>query len=328
MNEPSNGSEPSHDHGAHEPQEQSPRRDRSRNRTAVLWRTASDLSAAHATYVVATGGVCTDSKLESLLVDDAAQINTRLVNESVDVSRFWSQYLCEVAAQTPIDTACARALTSAGSNQWNSEQTGGAVTRRLVSARDVFSKKFPRLTDQLELRGQPLRIRWDTYGVGLLRQIDRLIWQGESPSHWWPASVEGLWVQPIRAGSGSHDSDNARFWMEAVLTDVDPMVSEVLRIAFLITGIAMERYTKSVSGESRVQNLWSVAAVPIVLAAAAELEVIPPGDLPVSNAMRLWQVGTEEMAKTVSSWWSEVSSLDEPLAMMIRRLDEGLNSIS
>ena len=55
------------------------------SRVEVAWNVAGELSAAHAAYVVATGAKCTDPKTESLLIDPVAQINTRLVNESIDV---------------------------------------------------------------------------------------------------------------------------------------------------------------------------------------------------------------------------------------------------
>ncbi len=302
-----------------------PKPGRSNNRTSVTWRVASDLSAAHAAHVVATDGPCIDVKLEALLVDDVTQINTRLVSESIDVSRFWSHYLHQIAAQRTIEFACTDALASASENQWNLDQTSKAISRRLINARDVFARKFPRVEDQLELRGQPLRARWDTFGIGLLQQVDQLIWQGGSSKNWWPPRVEGLLVQPVSGGAGSHDCDGKRFWMEAVLTDIDPTVSEVLRIAFLITSIAIDGYTKSVTENTRIQNLWSFASVPIVLEAAAELEMIRSERLPVAEAMRLWDLGTTEIAERVSVWWPLNSPSKEPLAMTIPRLAEKLN---
>ena len=161
---------------------------------------AGELSAAHAAHVVATGGVCTDPQAERLLVPPVARINTRLANEAIDVGKFWTSYLSEVAQNTDLSDACARSLAWAGCNELQLDATAGALTKELSEARSVFNGRYPKLTDQLELRGQPLRQRWNALGVGILREVERLIWENSPPSDWWPDRVEGVLVQPVSRG--------------------------------------------------------------------------------------------------------------------------------
>lgn len=296
----------------------------SSGRVNVLWKVSSELSAAHAARIVASGAKCTDPQTESLLVEPVAQINTRLINDSIDIAEFWRSYLSEVAAGNSIDRASATSLIQAGCNELQLDSTSGAVAKQLAEAKSLFNGRFPKLQEQLGLRGRPLRDRWDTFGPGCLREIERLVWRSSPPGDWWPPRVTGFLVQPIRGGDGDWDGPGGRFWMEAMLTDADPIVPEVLRVAWLVCSVAIENHCRSRSGETNLMSAWKLASVPIALQAGRAVELVAADSLPIDRAMAQWHVASESVADVLSQWWNDWQSSQTALPVALRQLSQQL----
>lgn len=295
-------------------------------RVNLRWQAAVELSAAHAAYVVASGAPCSDPKTEQLLVGPVTDINNRLVTASISMSDFWRQYVAGRLAEVAMPEACTSALLAAGCSELQVDQIAKPVTRQLSDGRQAFQKKYPKLAEQLELRTRPLKDRWDTVGQGLLREVERQIWDSSPPSDWWPARVDAWMVQPIRGGDGDFDHEHDSFWMEAMLTDVDPSVPEVLRVAWLLTRMAIHRHTKG-KLEQALSLPWSLASVPIVLTAGIELEVIR-GDLPIRAAMELWQFGDDESAEILQKWWTDHQNAPTPLPVALKKLQQAMDDAS
>mgnify|MGYP001812900974 FL=1 len=290
----------------------------------IRWVASVELSVAHAAFVVATAARCSDSKTEQLLVPPVTDINNRLLSASLDIGVFWEQYLMEVLRETDMQQACSIALMWSGCSEMQVETTSKAITSRLSDSRLAFLQRFPKLAEQLQLRAGPLRDRWETFGPGLLGQVGGKIW-GEPPNDWWPPTIDALMVQPMRGGDGGYDAERHRLWMEAVLTDVDSEVPEVLRMAWLITRIAIEEYIRQKSSDQSLATPWSLVSIPLVLAAGAELELIRSDPLPIRRAMELWQIGDDATAKTLSSWWEEFEQTSTPLPAALKVLKQRLD---
>ncbi len=247
---------------------------RGSRRSTIRWIAHPEFSAARAAYVVATGAPCNDPKTEALLIGPIADINDRLLSASIDVSAFWNDYVNQRFADSDLAEASTAALTKAGCNEMQLDQTAKIIKNRLGDARAAFLGRYPKLIEQLELRGRPLRERWDTYGEGLLREVERQIWNNSPPNDWWPTRTLACLVQPLVGGDGEYDSGSERFWIEAMLTDTDPAVPEVVRVAWLVTQIAIANHTRQRSGDTALLKPWQYASVPLVLAAAAEVELV------------------------------------------------------
>lgn len=288
----------------------------------IRWSADVELSAAHAAYVVARGLPCTDPKTEQLLVGPVTEINNRLLSASIDVAAFWQRYVLETLNDSELSRACMLSLLTAGCSELQVEQTSKAVANRLGDARRAFFQRFPKLSQQLELRARPLRDRWDTFGPGLLREVERQVWASSPPDDWWPPRLSVALVQPVRGGDGGYDPDGAKIWIEAMLTDVDPKVPEVLRIAWLITRMAIEIHTRERSADQPLARPWTLVSVPLVLTAAANLELTSRDGLPVRRAMELWQKSDVDVAETLSEWWSHWT--DAALPVALKELDQML----
>jgi hypothetical protein len=293
-------------------------------RTTIEWVPHPELSAAHAAYVVATRTQCNDRKTEQLLVQPVTEVNNRLFASGVDVSQFWKQYLLQIMSNVSMENACGIALLSAGENEMQVEQTTKAIVNRLRDARLAFLSRYPKLSEQLELRARPLKERWETVGPGLLNQVGKQIWRDSPPDEWWTPHVTALMVQPMRGGDGGYDAASSRLWLEAMLTDVQPGVPEVLRVAWLVTSMAIDSYARETSNDLRLMLPWSLVSVPLVLNAGRELELVRAEKLPVSEAMELWHFGDAEIADTLSHWWMNQTDSTEPMPARLKQLDEML----
>ncbi|QDT61059.1 hypothetical protein SV7mr_35890 [Stieleria bergensis] len=298
---------------------------------------AVNLSSIHAAFVVATGAHCTDSKTESAMRGPTSEINTRLVSSMVDVRTFWSALFGTVAEGVSAREACPLALVKAGCSEMSAEQSAAGIASLLDQCRLAFQDRFPKLPQQLELRSSPLKDRWMTYGPGLLIQSAKVIWQGQPPKDWWPTAVKCLLLQPIRGGDGGFDSGKRRVWMEAMLTDVNPQVSELLRLVYWVLRVAVGRHLSQTrenlsfnptpvqdatdpedfgSGTFQQSRLaWDLGCIPVVLTAAQELDLIPSGPPPVATAVTLWRRAEPAAAQAVENWWAENKSTPMPIAL-------------
>ncbi len=290
----------------------------------VKWKVHPRLSAIHAAYAVATSERCSDSKTESALAPAVTDINQRLLSASLDIGTFWRRLIVEAADDRDDQAACEIALAAAGCSELQLDSTSAVILNRVRDCRTVMTNRFPKLAEQLELRGRPLIERFDAYGPGLLRAVADFVWDKSPPKDWWPARLDGLLVQPILGGDGGTDPDSSRFWIEAMLTDADPAVPEVLRVVYLITDAAVSRHTRGMSGEHSTALPWVLAAVPIVLKVAAELELVRSEPLPIEVACRLWRVGDSSTAATLASWWTDFCQAPAPLPVALKTLDRRL----
>lgn len=305
----------------------------------LQFRPSVDLSLVHAAFVVATGGHCSDAKTEAALSGPTSEINTRLLSSMVDIRSFWSELFACVASGRSPRQSCSDALIRAGCSELQVDQTAAALGSRLDECRIAFQQRFPKLQDQLELRARPLKDRWQTFGPGLLIETARRIWDSSPPSEWWPENIDCLLVQPIRGGDGGFDSGQCRVWVEAMLTDADPTVGEIFRLAFWVTQVAVGRHLAATlgpaqtpshpedfgSGTHRKTSLpWQLGCVPVVLSAGAELDLIPFGPIPIQTAIRLWRLGDEAVGETVSKWWDQWGDAGAAMPVALKALDRML----
>tara|TARA_R110002049_G_scaffold185580_3_gene353806 strand:- start:31107 stop:32021 length:915 start_codon:yes stop_codon:yes gene_type:complete len=294
----------------------------------IRWSASTKLSEIHAARTVAMGRSLTDRKTEQALVAPATEVNQRLLSASIDVTTFWQRLFDETAFDAENPRACEIALVAAGCSELQAEQTGKAIGSRLGECRIAFHRRYPKLAQQLALRSQPLCQRWDMIGHGMLSGITKRIWGGAAPNDWWPSRIEGLMVQPIRGGDGGYDPDANQFWMEAMLTDVDPAVPEILRVAWLVTRVATEQHTRDRLSAEPSSLPWGIGSVPFVLSTAAELDVIPDGPLPISRAVELWHLGDATVGQATQRWWQHWQESPTPLPVALTKLGQQLRAIA
>ena len=126
------------------------------------------------------------------------------------------------------------------------------------------------------------------------------------------------------AATEAGDGPDEKFWMEAMLTDADPALPEVVRVAWLVSSIAIENHSRARSSESELIAAWKLASVPIVLSAATELELVASNPLPIDKAMAMWHVAPPSAADIVANWWDEWQTSKTALPVALRKLSQQL----
>jgi len=83
------------------------------------------------------------------------------------------------------------------------------------------------------------------------------------------------------------------------------LLPEVLRVVWLITSLAIETHIRSRTGERMLSSAWSLVSVPLVLTAAAQLEMFPASEFPIAKAVQMWRGGTAATIETLDLWWQD-----------------------
>ena len=273
---------------------------------ALRWDCDLDLSIIHATCVVASGGQSVEPRAESVFSEVVQSANQILEEEGITPSEFWEQFRAaalatgaQIESLDGLFALLGQSFTIGSLCQENLASILGNAKGDLISMRPPYS-------DQLHLRYGPLRARWDTCGVGLLRMISTRLWGTEQISEsYWPDAISLVMVQPTRGGDGGIAAEAGRVWMEAVLTDVDPEIPEVLRLAWLVSSIPLQRSMDHGTLDASKRDVLNLALVPLILEVGREFDLIKTTDLPVEKTLGLWQPHPTHHAAALVEWWSE-----------------------
>ena len=282
----------------------------------------------------AAGGVQTvDGKLNPTdFVAVVDEIDERLLDLNLSPQAFWVRWTDAVIVDADPVAAVATAIRRCGRDPSINRGVISKIDRGTTDLWSIVAQRYPRIDEQLPLRIRAIKDQWDTYGRGLLKHVERAVWDTNPPDDWWPPDITARMVHPIAGGGGDVCDDGQSFWMEAVLTDVDPRLPEVLRAAWLAirVGIGSHLTTRSASANSSESNSggtvsigdvyrrWSHASVPLLMSAAWDIGLADPG-VSVADAMQLWQYGDAATAERVDRWWSS-RDRDTPLPVSLRML--------
>ena len=161
---------------------------------------------------------------------------------------------------------------------------------------------LPNLHDELGLRVGPIRQQWEARGPGMLHRVAKIT--AESPRN---SPVDVLLVHPVLGGHGDVHPPYQAVRFEAVLANPYPQVPEIVRLAWLLTRLDCRPgpLTAVIDGE-RFTDASVLAAVPLVLSAAAELELCPFNSSSLAEAVQAWRLGgtrPEVLARIAGDWW-------------------------
>ena len=276
------------------------------SRASFLWNTDVDLGLSQLLYVVASGEKSVDPAGEDLLAKPVRRISECLLNATVDIGQFWRQLREYTLKSGNLLTSPEPALVHAGCPELLLEGVQRRISGFLSDARYDFNEIHPRLSEQIDLRSRPLRERWETCGYGLVRMIERRFWGANgSAESWGTGQIQLTMIQPARGGDGGAELSAKKVWMEAVLTDVDLHLPEVLRLTWLVTSLLMERSLASLDLSEDSREAYRLALLILVLNVAIEFDLIRGTLPPVSHAMKIWRVGHQDKSGALANWWDE-----------------------
>jgi hypothetical protein len=262
-------------------------------------------------------------------------LNHRLAGMDINPVIFWPKLISIAAAGESDVDACRAALLSAGCSILSIDGPAAALASCFADVRAVYQERYPKLADQLVLRGRPIREQWDGYSAGLLKRISKL-----THPTFLPKSVHAVLLSPYRGGDGGVDASSGRIWIEALLTNAFPEIPEVLRAVWLVAQVGLieglSGGTEDSQGDpwvpiSRLPRVAALAMMPLTLEAACHLEMIPgPADqlsrmFPL--AAQAWRIPVDDQVLDVlENWWRQFQDLQTPPPVTLKALDRMLHA--
>lgn len=303
--------------------------------TRMRWTPGDRLSPIHAARCFSIGIQGVDESISRGIAGPMANLASRLAGADIDPAIFWPRLVGAAAAGDSDLEACHAALHTARCSVLSIDATAGGLASQLAEVRMVYQDRYPKLAEQLVLRGRPIREQWDGYSAGLLKRISKLT----HPS-FLPKSIHTILLSPYRGGDGSLDASSARVWIEAVLTNPIPEIPEVLRLVWLVAQVGLidglstgpeDSHGDPWVPRSRLPRVAAIAMMPLTLEAAAYLEMIPtPADqLPslFAKAAQSWRIPLDgPELDAVGNWWRQFQDLQTPPPVTLKALDRMLHA--
>lgn len=260
------------------------------------WRTSCPLSALHMAWVVASDRPLLDRAFQPQLAPIAQQLHQYASNLGWTSQTFWQHLLTRAGDQPNASQLVAELLVDDPSGSAN-PQIAAQFEQSLQACLRLVAERYPRMSEELALRVQPLQAAWEARGPGLMFQISEF-------TACIPATDAAtvILVQPAAGGAGLAHSRAEHVHIEAVLTDIDHRIPETLRLAWLL----------SQSLQMHPTQLTQLALIPAVLAAAEEVQLSSLAHHTLELSLTHWlQWPSSELKSTSQSlydWWQACAS--------------------
>ena len=289
----------------------------------LSWKPRTSSSALHAAELIVHGHSLLDAKLQASLDPTALAIEEMAKRSQIGSERFWD-WLIGLSCEYENDIQLAeRVLSKSYGTDARSGDRATKLSQLIGDAEKVLFTSFPKLSEELPLRLLPLQELWNSYGPGLMREIGLL-----TDPTLIVSSATVIPVQPVTGGHGGVLLQSNRCWIEAMLTNSNPTLPEVLRLAWLLSQLEADL---PIHGElvnsGRLPWVASLAMLPPVLLAGEEFELSKFSEDQLLLATEKWWIpnSTEHsLVDTVLSWWETYTNERPPWRIALTALDKML----
>ncbi len=290
--------------------------------TKLHWLVSSLASCFYTLPALIEGKRLTNPVLAQGFVQSAHGLTAELKLSKIDRSRFLEQAtMLAIEARDCSQLASAVLQTCGGHTD---PQTHDHVSSCLSEIYQAFTSAIPDAEEELTVRGQAIRQRWETCGPGLLQAISEVTHPQVVPDQ---ASV--VLVSPVLGGGGVALLPRGTVLLEAVLTDPVETLPEVLRLAWLLSQLNLNVpvFCERIPNK-RVGRAAALAMLPATLAAAESLGLARCDQPTIALALRTWHLESglvDEVAAMLSHWWSELCEKKSRFAQALTALDRLLD---
>jgi hypothetical protein len=195
------------------------------------------------------------------------------------------------------------------------------LARAIDRVEDELRRAEPTLDNQLAMRLQPMLFAWEAKGPGLLHQVENLAETGLAVDQ---AQVVG--VLPVVGGGGRALPNYHQIQIEAVLADVDTLLPEVLRLAWLLLQLHVEMGHIEDGPLDRLPEVVALSLIPITLAAGEHLDLVRIDKSTLAHAIQVWCADTHTVCSTHSvaalqTWWDTYRQNRPSWSVAVMELD-------
>lgn len=323
-------------------------RNQDENTVQLTWKFRETLSAVHAAWCIGCLAQADSRRATDSSSQAAARAN--LLNPLVKSLRepaqalwgfagqlqpaaapsancaFWMHSARLAASEENLLDYAQRVLAACGADS-------GHASRLASLFRDLkrgFGQDFPDAAEKMRVRQDPLVQLWQAQGPGLLWGIGK-----QTSPDLLVQSAEVAVVQPIVSGAGLAHLASNRVQIEAVMTNENPALPEVLRLGWMLSQLDFERpvYSEHLNAH-RLRLLAGLAMIPPTLIVAEDvgLAVYQPDtiQLAIAEWFRPAQVTPASgLADVLIAWWDTYSAArpnwTTALTGLARMVDESVH---
>jgi hypothetical protein len=263
----------------------------------VEWFSSVPVSAFYAALVLLRGRTFVEPAIESALMPIARRLQTELSACGYRAEPvLW--HMMALADHCDSDADLAQAALSKTVGREHNPNCRALVSTAAGELLVALQRARPRAAEELPLRVDPLRSQWEARGPGLLAGMRRL----SSDDLLVPAASLTL-VQPVLGGGGvAHPPYNC-VTFEGLLANPIAQLPEVLRLGWLLGQLNFDLPALSEPlGSERLSVVGPLALVPVVLAAAEDIELAQYDPPHLRLALDSW-LGASAAASALGIWW-------------------------
>jgi hypothetical protein len=263
----------------------------------IVWVSSVPASALYAASAMLRGRTLVEPDLAAALRPAVTALADSLT-EHGSAAECVLRQLVPLAASYPSSLPLAEAVLGNAVGKEPADDGARKLAEAITKLLAALAAARPRLAEELPLRVEPLRSQWEARGPGLLAGVRRLT-AGDLLV---PAAGLTL-VQPILAGGGESHPEYDCVTFEAVLANPIARLPEVLRLGWLLAQLNFDlpAYGEGV-GRERLQFAARLALVPVVLAAAEDVELAHSDAEHLRLALSEW-LSCPELCPTLTAWW-------------------------
>lgn len=289
------------------------------------WKANSRLSSLHSAFCVSTfpDSVQLPASIDRAPFGGLARFAGRL---DLSLDRFW-----ELTFQLSLDSNSSQDLAErlavrALPQPARTPQLLGELRAEISAVMVAFESGFPRFQEEMQFRQAPLREQWEAMGPGLWYQLCSLLEAGL-----FVETADVCLVMPLVGGFGWAQLQTNRCHIEAVLTNSDPQITEVMRLAWLLGQLDFDRPTYSdLINSKRLRKVAGLAMLPPIFMAAELLGLCSFSSASLQQAIELWRIETSAnksaaLAEVLMIWWDTLRSGKTDWSVGLTGLDRMLD---
>lgn len=286
----------------------------------LRWRPSFPASSAHAIAVSVTGGTFVDEQLATALAPTLIELGDPLIAVRSVLPTFL-EHLCGLSPELDSNRQLAEVALTKSVGRGRAEKHVLALARVISGVEAAMSTARPNLAADLQLRVGPLRTAWETRGPGLLQLI-----AGLTSHDLLVERADVVLVEPVSAGGGGAHPPYNSVRIEAMLTNADDRLPEVLRLAWLLSQLQLELplYADHVAPHRR-REVSGLSMLPPLFAAAEQVELAKFNAEMLTLAIDSWRIWKDrpaaEIAATLLTWWQIYADARPPWPVALGALD-------
>ncbi len=288
--------------------------------TELRWLANHSTSCLHAAEVLYRGLTIVDATMTAAVLQPAQGLHQEMRAAKLPAARLWRHLL---GLSPGIDNN--KQLVELALRKTIGDQQGsGTLVSRLAAwvteLEDAVRHHLPQMSDELRLRGGPLRQQWEARGPGMMHRVAELTEDQVIVS-----SANVVLVHPALGGGGEAHLSYNSLRIEAVLANPLPELPEVVRIGWMLSqlNIDLPKFSESIHAD-RLPLIAQLAMLPIILRASEHVDLAECDRLTIELALKAWHVDTPldfDAVDVLTTWWDTFNETRPAWPVALAALD-------